>query len=52
MAKIRDKLISLRVDEDVYDAVKKRAETADRRFLILCLKSLKICWKGIKIPRS
>ena len=28
MAKIRDKLISLRVDEDIYDAVKKRAEAA------------------------
>ena len=28
MSKIRDKLISLRVDEDIYDAVKKRAETA------------------------
>ena len=28
MAKIRDKLISLRVDEDIYDAVKKRAEVA------------------------
>lgn len=28
MSKIRDKLISLRVDEDIYDAVKKRAEAA------------------------
>jgi uncharacterized protein (DUF1778 family) len=28
MSKIRDKLISLRVDEDMYDAVKKRAEAA------------------------
>lgn len=28
MRKIRDKLISLRVDEDIYDAVKKRAEAA------------------------
>ena len=27
MAKIRDKLISLRVDEDICDAVKRRAET-------------------------
>ena len=28
MSKIRDKLISLRVDEDIYDAVRKRAEAA------------------------
>lgn len=28
MAKIRDKLISLRVDEDIFDAVKKSAEAA------------------------
>lgn len=28
MAKIRDKLISIRVDEDIYNAVKKRAEAA------------------------
>lgn len=28
MAKIRDKLISLRVDEDIYNTVKKRAEAA------------------------
>ena len=28
MAKIRDKLISIRVDEDIYEAVKKRAEAA------------------------
>ena len=28
MSKIRDKLISLRVDEDIYDAVKNRAEAA------------------------
>ena len=30
MSKIRDKLISLRVDEDIYDAVKKRAEAAEQ----------------------
>ena len=28
MTKIRDKLISIRVDEDIYNAVKKRAEAA------------------------
>ena len=48
MAKIRDKLISLRVDEDVYDAVKKRAETAGQTISDFMLEIIEDMLEGNK----
>ena len=48
MAKIRDKLISIRVDEDIYDAVKKRAEAAGQTVSDFMLEIIESMLKGNK----
>lgn len=48
MSKIKDKLISLRVDEDMYDAVKKRAEAAGQTVSDLMLEIVEDMLEGNK----
>lgn len=48
MSKIKDKLISLRVDEDMYDAVKKRAEAAGQTVSDLMLEIIEDMLEGNK----